>query len=352
MTAQPTSPRGRGASSNPPNRFERISLERDIDWDPTEDPAPRTEFLRDQTSTILAHNDSPDLGFDTSINVYRGCEHGCAYCYARPYHEYLGFSAGLDFETKIMVKEDAPELLRKELSSPRWKPRMIGMSGVTDCYQPAERRFRITRRCLEVLAECRNPVAIVTKNFLITRDLDLLKELARYQAVAVFISVTSLDSDLARELEPRTSMPRQRLAAIETLASAGVPVGVLIAPVIPGLTDHEMLPIVAQTAKAGASYAAYTVLRLPYAVKDVFERWITEHAPLKKEKVLNQIRSLRGGELNDSDFGRRMTGEGHLAAQIAKTFEVATRKAGLWGREPVLSANSFRRPAGAQLTLF
>ena len=352
VSSQPTSPRGRGASSNPPNRFERIVLERDAEWDPAQDPAPRTQFLKDKTCSILSHNDSPDLGFDTSINVYRGCEHGCVYCYARPFHEYLGFSAGLDFETKIMVKEDAPELLRKELSSPRWKPRVIGMSGVTDCYQPAERRFRLTRRCLEVFAECRNPVAIVTKNRLITRDLDLLRELARHQAVAVFISVTSLDSELARVLEPRTSMPKQRLATIEALATAGVPVGVLVAPVIPDLTDHEMLPIIAQSAQAGASYAAYTVLRLPYAVKDLFEQWLTEHAPGRKDKVLNQIRVLRGGQLNASDFGTRMTGEGKAAAQIAQMFEVASRKAGLWGREPILSASSFRRPSGKQLEMF
>src|SRR6185436_13923514 len=224
--------KGRGASINPANRFEEIHLERDIDWNPEEDPAPRTKFLRDNSQTAITYNDSPDIGFDASINPYRGCEHGCIYCYARPTHEYLGFSAGLDFETWIMVKENAPELLRKELSSPKWKPQVIAMSGVTDCYQPVERKLKLTRRCLEVLAEFRNPVGIVTKNHLVTRDLDVLGELARHQAAVVFISVTTLDASLAAKLEPRASLPKHRLAAIETLSQGGVPVGVMVAPVI------------------------------------------------------------------------------------------------------------------------
>ncbi len=202
-----TSPRGRGASSNPPNRFERIWLERDADWDPEQDPAPRTQFLRDLTQSIITYNDSPDIPFRASLNPYRGCEHGCSYCYARPYHEYLGFSAGLDFESRIMVKENAPELLRRELSSPKWKPQELAMSGVTDCYQPIERRFQLTRRCLAVLAEFRNPVSIVTKNFLVTRNLDLLRELAACQAVHVNFSINSLDPDLARQLEPGPPRP-------------------------------------------------------------------------------------------------------------------------------------------------
>src|SRR4051794_29539197 len=216
--------RGRGATMNPANRFVQIHLERDPDFDPAEDLAPGTQVFRDETASIIAYNDSPDVGFTASINPYRGCEHGCIYCYARPTHEYLGFSAGLDFETKIMVKENAPELLRKELSAPKWKPQVLAMSGVTDCYQPIERKLKLTRRCLEVLAEFRNPVAIVTKNHLVTRDLDVLAELARHQAVAVFISLTTLDASLTPKLEPRASLPNHRLAAIQTLSRAGVPV--------------------------------------------------------------------------------------------------------------------------------
>src|SRR3974390_894910 len=212
--------RGRGAGGNPPNRFETIRLERDEDWNPEEDPSPKTQFLRDLSQTIISYNDSPDISFNASINSYRGCEHGCSYCYARNTHEYLGFSAGLDFETKIMVKENAPELLRRELSSPKWKPQLLAMSGVTDCYQPVERRLQLTRKCLEVLAEFRNPVGIITKNYLVTRDIDVLREMAGYQVAAVNLSVTTLDADLARRLEPRTSSPRQRLAAIEAVAKA------------------------------------------------------------------------------------------------------------------------------------
>jgi DNA repair photolyase len=344
---------GRGAASNPANRFEKIHLEADPDTETGEvASAPGTQFLRDKTVSILSHNDSPDVGFDTSINPYRGCEHGCIYCYARPTHEFLGLSAGLDFERKIMVKENAPELLREALSSPKWKPRVIVMSGVTDCYQPVERRLKLTRGCLEVLAECRHPIAIITKNFLVTRDIDLLQELARHQAVSVTISVTSLQSELARIMEPRTSMPKQRLAAIEALAKAGVPVGVNVAPIIPGLTDHEILGIVQAATDAGAQFAGYTVVRLPYAVKDLFEQWLSDHVPEKKEKVLNRIRTLRGGKLNESEFGSRMRGEGLFADQIGQTFKVACHKAGLTGKYLQLSTASFRRPQGAQLSLF
>ncbi len=346
---------GRASGSNPANRFEKLHLEPDVDsegnQDPREQSAPATQFFKDHSTSVLTHNNSPDVGFDTSINPYRGCEHGCIYCYARPTHEYLGFSAGLDFESKIMVKADAPLLLRRELASPRWKPRVIAMSGVTDCYQPAEKRLRLTRGCLEVLAECRNPVTIITKNFLVTRDVDVLQELARHRAVSVNVSVTTLQSDLARVMEPRTSMPGQRLAAIETLARAGVPVGVMVAPVIPGLTDHEILSIIDQAAKAGAQFAGYTVVRLPFAVRELFENWLATHAPGKREKVLNRIRAVRDGKLNDSNFGSRMSGDGIFADQIAQTFAVACRKAGIAGNRPVLSADSFRRPPGNQLTL-
>jgi len=349
-----TSPlHGRGAVSSPPNRFERFRYERDPEADPDEEIGPKTVLMRDSTRTAMAHNDSPDVGFSYSVNPYRGCEHGCSYCYARPTHEYLGFSAGLDFETKILVKEDAPELLRKELSSPRWEPQTVAISGVTDAYQPIERKLRITRRCLEVFAEFRNPVAIVTKNELVARDADLLSELARYGAAAVFVSVTTLDAELARKLEPRASAPERRLAAIEALAKAGVPVGVLVAPVIPAITDHEMPRILEAVARAGASTAGYVVLRLPGAVADVFSAWLEEHFPDRKEKVLGRVRDLRGGVLYDPRWGIRQVGTGAIADEIGQLFTIARRKAGLSERSFELSAAAFRRPERTpQLSLF
>jgi DNA repair photolyase len=336
---------GRGASGNPANRFEAIHLERDLDWNPDENTAPGTAFYRDTTKTIINYNDSPDIGFEASVNPYRGCEHGCIYCFARPTHEYLGFSAGLDFETRIMVKENAPELLRQELSSPKWKPQVIVMSGVTDCYQPVERKLKLTRRCLEVLAEFRNPVAIITKNTLVTRDIDLLSSLAAHNAAAVNISVTTLDSTLTPKLEPRTPLPKARLAAIEALSRAGVPVGVLVAPVIPGLTDHEMPAILEAAVKAGAQWAGYVPLRLPFAVKELFETWLDQHFPDRKEKVLNRIRAIRGGRLNDPRYGTRMRGEGVFAEQLESFFAVSCRKAGLTGPRPELATASFASSA-------
>jgi DNA repair photolyase len=274
-------------------------------------------------------------------------------CYARPTHEYLGLSAGLDFESKILVKEDAPELLRKELSSRRWKPEVLSMSGVTDPYQPVEKKLRITRRCLEVLAEFRNPVVMVTKNHLVTRDIDLLSELARHAAAAVAISLTTLDDDLRRIMEPRTSRPSRRLAAIEKLAGAGIPVGVMTAPVIPGLTDHELPNLISAAAQAGARFAAYTPVRLPYAVSPLFEDWLSRHFPERKEKVLNRIRSMRGGRLNDPNFGTRMRGEGVCAEQISQLFSISCRRAGIErGRFPKLSSDAFRRPDETQPALF
>jgi len=325
--------------------------ERDADWNEPDDPAPKTQFYRDASASIITRNDSPDVGFEASINPYRGCEHGCIYCYARPYHEYLGFSAGLDFETKIVVKENAPELLRRELSSRKWKPQVLSMSGVTDCYQPIERRLQLTRRCLEVLFEFRNPVAIVTKNFLVTRDIDLLADLSRDNAAAVFLSITTLDPNLARIMEPRTAQPAARLRAIKELATAGVPVGVMVAPVIPGLTDHELPGIVKAAAEAGARFAGMVPVRLPYAVADLFQQWLGRYLPDRKEKVLAQIRAIRDGKLNDSDFGSRMTGQGMFAEQLAKMFAVACRRAGFPEHGPHLSTEAFRRPAGAQMEL-
>jgi DNA repair photolyase len=308
--------------------------------------------LKDATKNVIAYNDSPDVGFSASINVYRGCEHGCAYCFARPTHEYLGFSAGLDFESRIVVKENAPELLRAELGSSKWKPQLLGMSGVTDCYQPLERKFQLTRRCLEVLLEFRNPVCIITKNFLVTRDVDLLAELAKFDAVSVNISITTLDSKLTPKLEPRASLPQARLEAIRILSEAGVPTGVLAAPMIPGLNDHELPNIITEAVKRGARFAGYVPLRLPYGVKDIFEKWVEQHFPERKEKILNQIRAIRHGKLNDPNFGSRMRGQGIFADQLRQMFHAACRRAGLPEEHPKLTAENFRRPPGPQLELF
>jgi DNA repair photolyase len=342
----------RGAPENPANRFEKIHLEPDAEWNPEEDVSPRTQFLVDHSKTAIAYNDSPDIGFDASLNPYRGCEHGCIYCYARPTHEFLGFSSGLDFESKIMVKQNAPELLRAELASPKWKPQTIIMSGVTDCYQPVERKLKLTRRCLEVLAEFRNPVAIITKNFLVTRDVDVLSELAKYNCASVCLSVTTLDTELRKVMEPRTSPPSARLAAIRKLSEAGVPVSVNVAPIIPGLTDHEIPKILQAARDAGAISAGFTVVRLPYSVAPLFEKWLEVHFPDRKEKVLNRIRAMRGGKLYDAEWGKRFCGEGIFSEQIAQMFDVARRKAGFTDDWPGLSTASFRRPGGAQLSLF
>ncbi len=355
MNPQTNPIRGRGASVNIQNRFERLGYGPDPDSDvPPEPGRPATQFYRDASKSVIAYNDSPDVGFDASINPYRGCEHGCAYCYARPTHEYLGWSAGLDFESRIMVKEDAPELLRRELSSNKWTPQVLALSGVTDCYQPIERTLRLTRRILEVLAEFRNPCVIITKNRLVARDIDVLQELAKYQCVSVFVSMTTMDLSLNRVLEPRTSSPEQRLEAIRQLSEAGVPVGTLVAPIIPGLTDHEIAPIIQAVAQAGGTHAGYVVLRLPWAVAPLFERWLEEHFPDRKEKVLNRIREIRGGGLNKSEFGERMKGQGIFAEQIRSMFMVACRKAGILGRASELSTGHFRRPTfvGGQFDLF
>ena len=346
---------GRGASYNPPNRFEPLSYEPDPEWvDPDEpDPWKTTQYFRDAARTVLTRNNSPDVPFDVGLNPYRGCSHGCAYCFARPNHEYLGLSAGLDFESKIFVKLDAPQLLRAELSSRRWKPEPIIMSGVTDPYQPAERRFRITRGCLEVLTEFRNPIAIITKNHLVTRDVDLLAELASHGAAVVNVSITSLEVKLQRVMEPRTSIPARRLAAVETLSRAGVPVNVMIAPVVPGLTDHELPAILHAAAAAGARSAGYIPLRLPGAVADIFQRWLADHFPDRKERVLNRIREIRGGKLNDPRFGSRMRGSGPYWEQVGAMFETVSRREGLVKERFTLSTEAFvRHDPGGQLGLF
>jgi DNA repair photolyase len=350
---------GRGAARDLPNRFEKLTLELDPDvvqHDPSAEgeatPNPKTLFLDDQSESIITHNKSPDIGFGAGINPYRGCEHGCAYCYARPYHEYLGFSAGLEFETRIMVKRRAPELLRAELSKPGYQPEPLAMSGVTDCYQPAERHFRITRGCLEVMAEFRQPVSIITKNFLVTRDIDLLKQLAAFDAVHVFISITTLNRDLAAKMEPRASSPAHRLRAVEMLAKAGVPVGVMVAPIIPGLNDRE-IPSVLESAKAaGATSAGYTILRLPYGVKDVFQEWLKLNFPEKLERIIGSVRGVRGGKLNVSEFGARMRGEGPVAEQINQMFHVFRERLGFNPNSRPLRIEHFRRPGEQQMTLW
>ncbi len=352
-------PKGRGSISNPSGRFERLAYD-DHDADVVQyeefaedDPArPRTEYYRDTTASIIARNTSPDVGFEASINPYRGCENGCVYCYARPTHEYLGLSAGLDFETKIFVKENAAALLRAKLSSPSWKTTPLAMSGVTDPYQPVERKLRVTRAVVEVLEEFRQPVIVITKGHLVTRDVDLLASLAEHRAASVHISVTTLDRELARRMEPRASSPERRLDAIAMLAKAGVPVGVLVAPVIPALTDSEMPRILEAAAAAGARTASYVMLRLPYGVKSLFEEWLQAHYPDRKEKVLARIRALRDGKLYVAKWGERMSGNGVFADQMAALFEASRRKYGLDTRSDGVSTAAFRRPPRAQGDLF
>jgi DNA repair photolyase len=349
--------RGRGVGWNPRNRFERIEVELETEpeagVDGEEPLGPETVLLRDRTRSILARNDSPDVGFDVGINPYRGCSHGCVYCYARPTHEYLGFSAGLDFETKIMVKEDAPRLLRKALSSRSWRPQVIALSGNTDAYQPAERHLGLTRRCLEVLADFRNPVGIVTKSHLVTRDVDLLGDLASDRAAAVVVSVTSLRNEVQRVMEPRAATPARRLHAIRVLAEAGIPVGVNVAPVVPGLTDDEMPAVMEAAAEAGATFASYILLRLPHGVKSIFEEWLGQHFSERREKVLNRVRELRGGKLYDARFEVRGRGEGPWAHQLGSLFRITRDRLGL-NRHPTLSTDAFRvpEPQGPQTELF
>ena len=335
---------GRGATLNPANRFETLHCESD-EWCESEAAQPKiqTQFLRDDSQTVISYNNSPDVGFDASLNPYRGCEHGCAYCYARPTHEYLGFSAGLDFESRILVKSGAPELLRLELERKTWKPQCLVLSGVTDAYQPVEKKLKITRGCLRVLADFRNPVYIVTKNHLVTRDADYLAELAEVKACGVAISITSMDPDLTRLLEPRASIPSFRLQAVAMLRKAGIPVGVNVAPIIPGLNDHEVPNILKAASDAGAQFAAYTVVRLPLAVAPIFVTWLETHFPERKEKVLGRIRSMRGGKLNSSEFGARMRGEGPIAAEIRQLFRVSCHRFGLDRERAEISVGAFHR---------
>jgi len=349
---------GRSSGFNPKNRFVEMELVPSDDesrFFPDEDKWERkieTKFFIDTSNSALAKNDSPDVGFTYSLNPYRGCEHGCIYCYARPSHEYLGFSSGLDFETKIMVKQDAPELLREAFMKKNWNPQVVALSGNTDCYQPVERKLKITRRCLEVFLEFRNPVGIVTKNFLVTRDLDILSELAKLNLVSVTVSITSLSQELTRKMEPRTSSPAKKLEAIEMLKNVSVPVGVLVAPVIPGLTDEEIPSILRETSARGATSANMQMIRLPYAVKDLFVDWIKREFPDRENRILERIKQVRHGKLNSSEFGKRMSGEGETARALDQLFQASCKKYGLNTDLRDLSTEKFIRPAGKQMEIF
>lgn len=344
----------------PGNRFESQTVELDpasfeeiaiVDED-FQAEHPTTKCYVDESQSIISKNSSPDLGFSYSLNPYRGCEHGCSYCYARPYHEYLGFNAGLDFETRLMVKKNAAELLEKELAKPSWVPHSLACSGVTDCYQPIEKEFQITRQCLSVLRDFRNPVGIVTKNALVVRDIEYLQELAGYNASVVAISLTSLDRKLAGKLEPRASRPSGRLDAIRRLRQAGVPVGISLAPVIPGINDHEIPAILEAAKDHGAEFASYSVVRLPYGVKDIFSDWIDRFFPDRKDLILGRIREMRGGDLNNSNFGERMRGAGIIADQIESLFRVAHRKMKYTSKRKDLDTSHFRRLMPGQMELF
>ncbi len=318
--------KGRGTELNPGNRFIDIKLEvldEYLEHTKDEDEGrPQTQFINDNSKSILSKNDSPDLGFAYSINPYRGCEHGCIYCYARPTHEYLGFLSGLDFETKIMVKRDAPELLEKGFKSKSYEPQVIVLSGNTDCYQPVERKLQITRRLLEVFLKYKNPVGIITKNSLIERDIDILTELNKLNLVAVTISIPTLDKQIASVMEPRTSTPSRRLQTVETLSKAGIYVNVNIAPIVPGLTDDTIPFVIKSAAEAGAKSAARVILRLPWQNKELFINWVNKNFPERANKILNRIKNLRDGELYNSDWGTRMRGEGEWAETVKQIFRI------------------------------
>ncbi|MBL7995838.1 PA0069 family radical SAM protein [bacterium] len=349
-----TTTKGRSSGFNPPNRFDDFHFEK-TEEDITKEDIERnvkTEFIRDNTKTILSKNDSPDIPYTYSINPYRGCEHGCIYCYARPSHEYLGYSSGLDFETKILVKYDAAKLLEKKFLDPKWNAEPICLSGNTDCYQPAERNFKITRDLLQVFLKFRNSMRIITKNFLITRDIDILKELAELHLAHVVISITTLDQDLSRRMEPRTSIPSQRLEAIALLAKHNIPVGVLAAPIIPGLNDHELPEILRLAADAGATTAGYTVIRLSHALKELFKDWLEREYPDKYKKIIHSIQDVRNGKLNNTEWGNRMRGEGQMAEYVAALFKTFSEKYGLNKKPNENKPVPFLRGNSDQVNLF
>jgi DNA repair photolyase len=354
--------KSRGALSRVQGRFETVAREAFDDGWSAEDEAPAalaTTVTEERARSIIQRNDSPDLPFELSINPYRGCEHGCIYCYARPSHAYLELSPGLDFESRLFAKLNAVELLREELSRPGYRPSPIALGANTDCYQPIERRYRITRNLIELLAECRHPLTIVTKSALVERDLDLLGPMGRANLAKVFVSLGTLDRALARRLEPRAASPQRRLDTIRALAGAGVPVGVMLAPVVPALSDKSVEESLAAAAAAGASMAGYQLLRLPNELKTLFREWLAAHYPLRAEHVMSIVHELRGGRDNDPRFGTRMTGSGNYAELLARRFEIACRKLGLNGAERgtrarrELDCARFRAPSpGGQMQLF
>ncbi|HSD60675.1 MAG TPA: PA0069 family radical SAM protein [Burkholderiales bacterium] len=350
-------PRGRGATFNPEGRFSAEAREAfDDGWgDLPEEPRQVPTTVSAETArSIISRNDSPDIPFTQSINPYRGCEHGCIYCYARPSHAYLSLSPGLDFETRLTAKVNAAELLRAELARPGYRCEPIALGANTDPYQPAEREWRITREVLEVLSECEHPLTITTKSALVERDLDLLAPMAEKRLARVYLSVATLDHELARKLEPRASAPRRRIEAIRRLALAGVPTGVFASPMIPALTDAQLETVLETAREAGAEDAGYTLLRLPHEVGELFKAWLERHYPLKAGHVMSLVRQMRGGAENDPAFGTRMRGEGVFADLLAQRFRVACERLGLnRDRRPGLNCGCFRRPASAgQLGLF
>ncbi|GGC01287.1 PA0069 family radical SAM protein [Dyadobacter sediminis] len=345
--------KGRGAGINTRNRFSKLETEYiSEEWQQWEEPVPnpKTRFIEEESRTLLSVSDSPDLGHYYSVNPYRGCEHGCVYCYARNSHEYWGFSAGLDFETKIIVKKNAPQLLEKLFDSKNWQPKSIHLSGNTDCYQPGEKTYRLTRQLLEICLRYRNPVSVLTKNALILRDIDVLEKLAALNLVHAAISITSLNEDLRAALEPRTVTAKRRLQIVKSLHEAGIPVGVMTAPIIPGLNDHEIPSMIQAAAENGAVWSAYTVVRLNGAVGAIFEEWINRHFPDRAAKVLSQIAACHGGSVNDSRFGLRMTGEGPYAENIKQLHKLACRKYFKDRTLPDLDTSLFIK--GGQMKLF
>ncbi|MDF1775335.1 MAG: PA0069 family radical SAM protein [Rhizobiaceae bacterium] len=345
--------RGRGTGINPSGRFEsRTRHAFDDGWESMEDlPVFKTQVQVEKPRTVITRNDSPDLPFDRSINAYRGCEHGCVYCFARPTHAYMGLSAGLDFEAQLFAKPDAPKLLERELSKPGYKPRVIAMGTNTDPYQPIEKKWRITRQLLEVMNACDHPVAIVTKSSMILRDIDILTQMAEKNLVRVGLSVTTLDRRLARTMEPRASTPVRRLETMRSLSDAGIPVNVMASPVIPGLNDHEMERILDSAKAAGASSASYILLRLPLEVSPLFRDWLLRHYPDRYRHVMSLVRSMRGGKDYDADFSKRMKGQGPYAWQLARRFEITTKKLGLDKRGAPLRTDLFTPPMGMGVQL-
>ena len=339
----------RGARSFVQGRFESVAREAfDDGWTPEEADKRelKTMVTIERARSIVSHNDSPDVGFSQSINPYRGCEHGCVYCYARPSHGYLELSPGLDFETKLFAKTNAAELLREELAKPGYRPSPIALGANTDCYQPIERKYRVTRQILEVLAECEHPVTMVTKSALVERDLDLLAPMARKNLVKVFVSIGTLDRSLARKLEPRAASPQRRLDILKALSTAGVPCGVMVAALIPALNDKTMEHVLEAVASTGAKEAAYVIMRLPHELKALFKEWLAEHYPQRAEHVMSIVRQMRGGRENDPNFGTRMSGTGNYAELIEKRFDIACRRFGLNRKEsPDLDCSRFRPPS-------